>query len=164
MTPISALYCQRSKQPNAVAFVAGDDRWSYRRLVSETERLAGALFGRGVRAGDCVALHMANLPELTVAYYACFRIGAIACPLNIRLKTAELRPLLEQLRPVLYLGQAQVYPQIEPIKPEILAPGARFIVGDVSERPKHGDGSISSLTAQICRSRMIRMPTCRRYC
>ena len=133
MTPTAALSWKANEYPDSVAFIAGGNAWSYRRLATETDRLTRALLGRGVRAGDRVALHMANLPELAVAYYACFRIGAIACPLNIRLKTAELHPLLEQLRPVLYLGQAQLYPQIAPIHPNIVALDARFIVGGASE-------------------------------
>jgi long-chain acyl-CoA synthetase len=133
MTPISVLHWWASKYPDSVAFVAGDDTWSYRRLAAEVEQLARVLLGRGVRAGDRVALHMANLPELVVAYYACFRTGAIACPLNIRLKAAELQPLLQKLRPALYLGQAQSYPQIAPAPPDILAANARFIVGGADE-------------------------------
>src|SRR5258708_22894979 len=125
MTPIGALYARASEQPDSVAFVAGDNAWTYRRLATEAEQLARAVLGRGLRAGDRVALHMANLPELAVAYYACFRIGAIACPLNIRFKTVELQPLLHQLRPALYLGQAQLYPQIAPVQPDILASNAR---------------------------------------
>jgi long-chain acyl-CoA synthetase len=133
MTPIDALYRRASKHPDSVAFVAGDDAWSYRRLATEAERLARAFRGRGLRAGDRVVLHMANLPELAVAYYACFRIGALACPLSITFKTAELEPLLHQLRPALYLGQAQLYPQIAPAQPDILASNARFVVGGASE-------------------------------
>src|ERR1700743_3756931 len=133
ITPISALSLQSRKQPDAVAFVAGDDAWSYRRLATETERLASALLQRGVRPGQRVALHMANLPELAVAYYACFRIGAIACPLNIRLKTEELQPLLEQLRPALYLGQARLYREIAPIQADVLASDARFVVGRMNQ-------------------------------
>lgn len=146
MTPTSALQLRASKQPHAVAFVAGDDAWSYRRLATEAELLAHALLSRGVGAGDRVALHMANLPELAVAYYACFRIGAIACPLNIRLKTAELRPLLEQLQPVLYLGQAQLYPRIAPIQPGILASDARFIVGGASSGARPWSGLFVDIT------------------
>jgi long-chain acyl-CoA synthetase len=134
MTPIDALCRQASNHANSVGFVAGDDTWSYRRLATEAEQLARALFGRGLRRGNRVALHMANLPELVIAYYACFRIGAIACPLNIRFKAAELQPLLQRLRPVLYLGQAQVYPQISPIEPDILAPDVRFIVGGTADK------------------------------
>src|SRR5712664_621374 len=134
MTPIDALYWRSSEYPHSLAFVAGDNAWSYRRLATEAEQLARAFLSRGLRAGDRVALHMANLPELAVAYYACFRIGAIACPLNIRFKTAELLPLLHELRPALYLGQAQLYPEVSPARPDILASNARFIVGSASEK------------------------------
>jgi long-chain acyl-CoA synthetase len=134
MTPIGALHLRASERPDSVAFIGGDDVWSYRRLATATESFARALVGRGLRAGDRVALHMANLPELAVAFYACFRIGAIACPLNIRYKTAELLPLLDQLRPALYLGQAELYPQIASVQPDILASNARFIVGDAGEQ------------------------------
>jgi long-chain acyl-CoA synthetase len=133
MTPTDALYWRASEHPDAVAFIAGATAWNYRRLATEAERLAHALLRRGLSAGERVVLHMENLPELAVAYYACFRIGAIACPLNTRLKTAELRPLLHQLRPALYLGQAQLYPPIAPIEPDILASNTRFIVGGASD-------------------------------
>lgn len=112
MTPIDALNWRASRQPDAVAFVADDDVWTYRRLANEAERLAGAFRGRGLRAGDRVVLHMANLPKLVVAYYACFRIGAIACPLSITFKAAELQPLLQQLRPTLNLGEARPWDEL----------------------------------------------------
>jgi len=133
MTPIEALYYQAKRRARQTAFIAGDDVWTYRRLAQETERLAQALIARGLRPGDRVALHMFNRPELMVAYYACFRIGAIAAPLNTRFKTAELRPLLQRLRPSLYLGEAQLYPQVVPIEPAILGAGARFIVDGGAE-------------------------------
>jgi acyl-CoA synthetase (AMP-forming)/AMP-acid ligase II len=109
MTPIGVL-CQlietRSKQ---VAFIKDKEVWTYKRLAAEVERLAQGLAERGLRKGDRVALHMANLPEFVVAYHACFRAGLIAAPLNIRFKTAELRPLLQRLRPSLYTGRLADY-------------------------------------------------------
>jgi acyl-CoA synthetase (AMP-forming)/AMP-acid ligase II len=86
------------------------------------------LIEHGVGKGDRVALHMANLPELIVANHACYRVGAIAAPLNIRFKTAELRPLLQQLRPTLYIGQAALYSQVASIDSSILASNRRFVV------------------------------------
>ena len=96
----------RSKQ---VAFIKDKEVWTYKRLAAEVERLAQGLAERGLRKGDRVALHMANLPEFVVAYHACFRAGLIAAPLNIRFKTAELRPLLQRLRPSLYTGRLADY-------------------------------------------------------
>src|SRR6516164_6186057 len=119
-----------------VAFTRGNETWTYERLASEVDRLARGLVKRGVRKGDRIALHMANLPELIVAYHACFRVGAIAAPLNIRFKTAELRPLLQRLRPALYIGQLALYKQIAPIEASIVALNSRFVVDGSINDPR----------------------------
>ena len=111
-TLIEALHDRAKSCPEGVAFHFGEDVWTYQRLSAEVERLARGLVERGLRKGNRVALHMANVPELAVAYCACFQIGVIAAPLNIRLKSAELRPLLQRLRPALYIGQADLYRRI----------------------------------------------------
>jgi long-chain acyl-CoA synthetase len=129
MTPIEALYRLAQTRPSQAAMIAGDRYWTYARLVSETERLAKAMVARGVKPGDRVALHMANLPQMVLAYYACFRIGAIAAPLNTRMKTAELRPILKRLDASLYLGQAQLYAEIAGIESDILPSHVRYIAG-----------------------------------
>jgi acyl-CoA synthetase (AMP-forming)/AMP-acid ligase II len=41
---------------------------------------------------------MMNRPEMVVAYYACFQLGAIAAPLRTAFKHAELAPLLQRLK------------------------------------------------------------------
>jgi acyl-CoA synthetase (AMP-forming)/AMP-acid ligase II len=133
MTPTDHLEHQAQTRARHVAFISENEIWNYQRLASESERLARALVTRGVRQGDRVALHMANLPEMATAYFACFRVGAIACPINNRLKTAELRPLLQRLQPVLYIGQSQLYPEVADIAPTVLASDRRFIVGGTVE-------------------------------
>src|ERR1700754_2356596 len=133
MTPIDALLHQVDNSPDGVAFVMGDDVWSYRRLASEADRLAEALVAIGICEGDRVALHMGNVPELVIAYYACFRTGAIAAPLNTRFKAAELRSLIERLQPALYLGQSEFYPHVAAIEHELLSPTARYVVCDIEK-------------------------------
>jgi acyl-CoA synthetase (AMP-forming)/AMP-acid ligase II len=131
MTPIAVLDRQARHRPEEVAFAWHGKVWTYFKLGYEVERLAAALLGRGVKPGERVVLHMANVPELVVAIYACFRIGAIAAPLYTRLKTPELRALLQRLRPAFYLGQDQFYPEIAAIDAAVLATKGRFVVGDI---------------------------------
>jgi acyl-CoA synthetase (AMP-forming)/AMP-acid ligase II len=119
MTATSVLYELTKTRPKHVAFIKENETWTYERLAAEVDRLARGLVRRGLRKGDRVALHMANLPELIIAYHACFWAGLIAAPLNIRLKTAELRPLLERLRPSLYIGQATLYEKVASIDSSI---------------------------------------------
>lgn len=130
MTPLGALYHQADQHPAQVALIAGREVWSYRQLVIAVDNVAQALHTRGVHKGDRVVLHMGNVVELVIAYYACFRIGAIAAPLNLRLKAPELRSRLQQLRPSLYIGQAHLYTQIAAVESDILPADARYIVGD----------------------------------
>ena len=126
--PLETLYHRAAKAREKVAFTTGKEIWTYERLATEVEHLALGLAERGLRKGDRVALHMANLPELVIAYHACFRIGVIVAPLNIRFKTAELRPLLQRLQPALYIGQAALYSQVASIDSSILASNGRFVV------------------------------------
>ncbi len=129
MTMIGALRFRAERTPDKMAYVTGSDIWTYRRLLEESERLAEALRGLGIAPGDRVALHMTNVPEIILAYYACFLLGAIASPLNIRIKAAELHPLLRRLRPALYLGQRQLYPEIADLEADILPLDRRFVTG-----------------------------------
>jgi acyl-CoA synthetase (AMP-forming)/AMP-acid ligase II len=134
MSPITAVYCDATFRPDGIAFIQGDDIWTYQRFTNEINRLARGLLARGLCKGDRVALHMRNVPELAIAYFACFRIGVIAAPLDTRLQTAELKPILSRLRPLLYIGQADLYSEVAEIDGSILSPLARYIVG----RPPRG--------------------------
>jgi long-chain acyl-CoA synthetase len=131
VTPIEALYQRARTSPNSVAFTVGDDRCKYAWLAAQAERLARGLAGRGIRNGDRIALHMPNRPEFVVAVYACFHIGAVAVPLNSRLKTVELMALLERLRPALYIGDTNLYSLVDEIDGSILPPEKCFVVGDI---------------------------------
>ena len=64
--------------------------WTYAEGDALTDKLAQGLRAQGIEAGDRVALLLANCPELIFCYFACFKIGAVAVPLNTRFQTAEL--------------------------------------------------------------------------
>ncbi len=65
-------------------------RHTFAQLVDGIARRAGVLATRGVRAGDRVALLAPNTDQLIQAILACWWLGAVACPLNIRWSAAEL--------------------------------------------------------------------------
>jgi long-chain acyl-CoA synthetase len=113
-----------------LAFVKDGDRWTQARLTAEAARLAAGLAGIGVQAGDRIALHLRNGPEIALAYLACFQLGAIAAPLNLRFKTAELEDVLRRLRPAAYIGHAELYRLVSPIGTEILGAAVRYVVGE----------------------------------
>ena len=98
MTPMTALFHRATTCPNGTAFIHDDVVWTYHDLLTGAEQLSRAFLARGVGPGDRVVLHMPNSPEMAIAVYACFRIGAIACPTNLRFKTAELREVFQRQR------------------------------------------------------------------
>jgi long-chain acyl-CoA synthetase len=133
MTPMGALTHQAQTRPESPALVFHDETWTYERLATEAQRLARGLAARGVEPGDRVALHMMNRPEMIVAYYACFQLGAIAAPLRTAFKFAELAPILQRLEPALYIGETGLYDNVGPVDVSILAPNKRFVVNATFE-------------------------------
>ena len=132
-TPIQALMQRAQERPYDPVFIFRNETWTYEMIASEAERLARGMAAHGVKPGDRVVLHMMNRPEYIVAYYACFRLGAIAAPLRTAFTFAELAPLLQRLTPALYLGEARLYGNIAQISESILPLDARFIVGDAGQ-------------------------------
>jgi acyl-CoA synthetase (AMP-forming)/AMP-acid ligase II len=126
---MNALFHRATTSPDGTAFIYDAVVWTYHDLLTGAEQLSRAFLARGVRPGDRVVLHMSNRPEMAVAVYACFRVGAIACPTNLRFKTAELREIFQRLQPALYLGEEQLYSHVETIEPEILVAEKRFVTG-----------------------------------
>jgi len=108
-TPTGALLHHAQTRPKSAAFIFHEEVWTYERLADEAERLARGLAAHGVEPGDRVALHMMNRPEMVVAYYACFKLGAIAAPLRTAFTFAELAPMLQRLKPALYIGEIDLY-------------------------------------------------------
>jgi long-chain acyl-CoA synthetase len=117
------------------AFVKDGERWSYEQFRTEIDRLAAGLLKQGINPGDRVALHLRNGHEIAAAYYACFRVGAIAAPLNLRFKTAELEDALRRIKPSLYIGDADLYSLLAETDVTILGAGARYVTGAA----RHGD-------------------------
>lgn len=68
---------------------------SFAQLADGVARHAAALAARGVVAGDRVALLAPNNDLLVRALLACWWLGAVACPLNVRWSAPELAMALE---------------------------------------------------------------------
>jgi acyl-CoA synthetase (AMP-forming)/AMP-acid ligase II len=134
---MGALMHQVQTRPKSTAFIFHEEVWTYERLARDAERLARGLAARGIGAGDRIALHMMNRPEMIIAYYACFQLGAIAAPLRTAFKFAELAPLLQRLKPALYIGEPGLYENVAPVDAAILSLDSRFIVNETFE-----DGSV----------------------
>ncbi len=76
-------------------------RLSYRELDARVTRIAAALWRRGIRSGDVVAIQLPNWWEFVATHLACVRLGAITNPLMPIFRERELSFMLD-------LAQARV--------------------------------------------------------
>jgi long-chain acyl-CoA synthetase len=130
-----------------LALVRGKDSWTYHGLLTEADRLAAGLAQAGVRAGDRVALHLGTGPEIILAYLACFRMGALAAPLNLRFKRLELEEMLRRIKPSLYIGDTERYRLLQQVGSDVLRTNARFVVGALEDSITHPWASLMGDTA-----------------
>jgi long-chain acyl-CoA synthetase len=72
-------------------FSEADGReWTYTEFDSAVNRTANMLLANGISKGDVVSLLLPNSPEYIIAYFACWKIGAVAGPVNSLLKREEI--------------------------------------------------------------------------
>lgn len=63
---------------------------TYADVVAQSQRIAGVLAARGVKAGERVGMVMANHAIAVPLLFAIWRIGAVAVPMNTLYRPAEL--------------------------------------------------------------------------
>jgi len=102
----------RKATPDKPAMIQHEDgkTISYKRFVSLVDFFALRLLDMGIQKGDRIATHLVLVPEHLILMYACFKIGAIIAPLDIRLKDEEIVRDLEKIKPVafFFLGNTPV--------------------------------------------------------
>ena len=94
LSPIGFLERSAMVYPGKTAVVHGPRRTTYAELYARCRRLAGALAGRGVGAGDTVSLMAPNVPEMLEAHFGVPMCGAVLNALNYRLDAATIRFML----------------------------------------------------------------------
>lgn len=79
--------CDRhAKDPEKVALIydRGDgnhERWTFRQLKGDSDRFANALRGLGIGRGDRVAVFLSQCPQLPMAHFSIYKLGAVVIPL-----------------------------------------------------------------------------------
>jgi len=94
LTPVRFLRYSELQFPRKTAVVCQDRRFSYAEFGDRVGRLAGALRGAGLKAGDRVAFLSLNCHRLLEAYFGVLEAGCVLLPLNIRLAASELAYIL----------------------------------------------------------------------
>ncbi|HEX7313651.1 MAG TPA: long-chain fatty acid--CoA ligase [Pyrinomonadaceae bacterium] len=94
-------------------------RYTYREFDAAVNRAANLLSARGVGKGDVVSLLFPNSAEYVIAYFACFKLGALAGPVNSLLKTEEMAYVVGNSETKLFLYNTQFEAQVSELKGEV---------------------------------------------
>lgn len=92
-TNLTELLAQRMEQSPDKHFLlseADGRRFTYGEFQEAVGRAARMLAASGIGKGDAVGLLMPNSTEYIIGYFACWKLGAVAGPINSLLKAEEV--------------------------------------------------------------------------
>jgi len=149
---IDALLTERVAHTGSKPFLfseADGRRFSYAEFQTAVERTAAMLAEYGIARGDVVSLLMSNSPEYVIAYFACWRLGALAGPVNSLLKEHEIEFVLNNSEAKAVLVHSEFRERVETVKAKLPELCAIVTFDDEAEASREFAGSGKS-TPEAC--------------
>ncbi len=115
----------------AVLWKGGSD--TYRGIDTKASAIAAALVERGLRPGQRVGIHTANIPEFVYAYFGVLKAGGQVVPINVMLKQNELAWLGRDSELIFLVTQQPFVKEILAARPGIPSLQEVFCVSPGSE-------------------------------
>lgn len=147
MTLGEVLEETKERYPKKIALIYKEKETSFRELDSFINKFANLLQRIGVKRGDRVAVILNNSLEFVISYYAIFRLGAIAVPLNPSFKKEELKYLLKDSKAQTVILESPLTNILKSLK-EVLPDLKNIIITDLPRRAR----------PQACRPRHLPIP------
>lgn len=117
-----SLYARQRPRETAIIEHNTGDAVTWKQLDTSVSAFAAKLLSMGLSKGDIVATSLPLLKEHVYLIYACYRIGLIVAPLDLRLKAKEVITCMEKMKPKAYffLGKTPVA-DFRPLIREVMA-------------------------------------------
>ncbi len=109
--------------------------WTYARFAADVHHLVGVLHRLGVRAGDRVATVTQNRPEVYMTYFACWLMGAAACPVNVEERSERKRFILDNADCRVALVEEAYFDEIETLQDELPSLRAVLPIETILQEP-----------------------------
>ena len=92
------------EKPKSLAIIeySTGEEITWKDFATKSKAFAAKLLSIGIKKGNIVATSLPALKEHVYLMYACYRIGAIICPLDVRLKIPEVDYCFSKLKPKAY--------------------------------------------------------------
>ena len=127
---IGNLLEQRTaKAPGKMFLLSEPDgrQFTFAEFDAAVNRAAALLAAHGVSKGDVVSLLMPNSAEYIIAYFACWKLGAIAGPVNSLLKEHEIEFVMNNSEAKAILVHSEFSDRIENIRGDL--PHLKSVIG-----------------------------------
>ncbi|MDZ7927161.1 MAG: (2,3-dihydroxybenzoyl)adenylate synthase [Agrobacterium sp.] len=103
--PLSDILTRQvERQPDAVALICGDRRFTYADLDRQSSNLAGHLAAAGIGRGDTALVQLPNIAEFYLVFFALMKIGAAPVNALFSHRRLEMTSYAEQIAPKLVIG------------------------------------------------------------
>jgi acyl-CoA synthetase (AMP-forming)/AMP-acid ligase II len=117
-------------QGSRLSLRSADRRIGHGELLDLVDRLARGLVRAGVKKGDRLAILSNNSPEYVFVLGAAARIGALAVPINWRLKHEEIENILSDATPRALFVDAENLPLAMPLAAMCGSIERRYVIGE----------------------------------
>src|SRR5438067_5097714 len=94
-------------------------QFTYAEFSAAVDRTATTLAAHGIGKGDVVSLLMPNSVEYIIAYFACWKLGALAGPVNSLLKEHEIEFVMNNSEAKAILVHSEFHERVENIKAQL---------------------------------------------
>lgn len=112
-TQYNFLYERNKNYMNNVALTFDKKVITYEELHQRIDEYARALYKKGVRETDIIAICTANTPESIYLDYALNKLGAISVPISPLNNEYKMKQDLEILKPKMFIGIEDLYGTFE---------------------------------------------------
>ena len=98
--------------------VTSESSWSYADTLAIAGRAAASFAQAGIKPGDAVAFLVGNRIEFMQVYLGCAWLGAVAVPINVASRGAQLQHILSNSRARLLVAEAALLDVVAPLLSE----------------------------------------------
>ena len=83
-------------------------RLTFDDLAGKVSALSSQFYAAGLRTGDIVIVHLPNIAELAITYFALDRLGVIISPVPVQYDLFELRHVASEVNPAAYISTSHL--------------------------------------------------------
>ncbi len=130
LNPLSFIKRTAAVYPDNPSVIYGERTYTWSQTYSRARRLASALIGVGVQAGDRVAIMASNTPEMVEAHFGIPMASAVIAAINYRLDAPAVNYILKHSQAKVLITDREFSPIVKEALAQLDNPPRIFDIDD----------------------------------